>query len=87
MVRVGRFRGRHFERRNTVDILSANLQNFAACRQDRNVRTLPNEHFGQVRHRIDDVLAVVEHEQKLATADGTRKGAGGNPLSADLQAE
>ena len=87
VVRVHRFRGRHFERRNAIDVLAVDPQNFAARRQYRGARAPAHEHLRQVRHRIDDVLAVIEHQQKMLSADGSRDGLGGNRFAAELQAE
>jgi hypothetical protein len=66
-------------------MLAVDSQNFAARRQYRGARASAHERLRQIRHRIDNVLAVIEYQQKMLSADGSRDGIGGNRFSTDLQ--
>ncbi len=52
-VRLRRFRRRHLQRRNAIDVLPVDPQNFLAGRQYRGARTQAYQHFrsGSPRHR------------------------------------
>ena len=76
---------RHVERGHAIDVLALDPEDFAAGGQDRGPRAQAHEHLGQGRRRINKVLAVVQHQQKVPAADGARDGLGGDFLCAQLE--
>ena len=61
------------ERRNAVNRLILDPHDIAAGRQDRDAWAEPHYDLGQGRHRLDQVLAIVEHEQEMPVAHAARK--------------
>jgi hypothetical protein len=60
--------GRHLEGEHTVDVFSGRAQWLAAGRQHADVGIGPHERHRHAGRRLDQMLAVVEHEQEaLAT--------------------
>src|SRR6516162_8951224 len=75
---------RDFKGRHTIGALALDAENFTTCRQDRGARAAAYDCFGQRRRRLNNVLAIVENEQKLlfsdAPSDGiSRDGLGSKP--------
>src|SRR5580692_8874328 len=64
-------RGR-FERRNTKNVLSTNLQDFAARGENGNLRAEIHDRFDQRGRRFDDVLAIVDDQKQPPSADRAR---------------
>jgi hypothetical protein len=77
----------HLERRNAVDGLALDPHDFATGRQDRHARAQAHQGIDQGCHRLDQVLAIVEHEQEVPVADAGRERLGGDPLAAKLQSQ
>ena len=75
------------ERRNAVDGLALDPHDFAAGRQNRGARTQAHHGLDQGRHRVDQVLAIVEHEQEMPVADGARERLRRDLLAAELQSQ
>ena len=68
-------RSGNVERRNAIDILSRDPKNFAARRQDRDVRSsTPGSVSARVATRIDEVLAIVQDQQQFFVPNGMRDG-------------
>jgi hypothetical protein len=59
--------------------------NFAASRQNRGARTQLHHRLDQACHRINQVLAVVEHKQEVSVANGARNRLRRSLLAAKLQ--
>ena len=76
----------HIERRNAIHRLTIDPQDFAAGHENRGVWTHAYEALGQVGRRIDDVLAIVEYQQKMSRANIASDGLRGH-LAAELQPE
>jgi hypothetical protein len=74
LVRIQLFCCRHFKRQHRIAVLPRDPENFAAGCQDRDARTHSDERFSQHRRRINDVFAVVEHQQKVFFGEGPRDG-------------
>ena len=69
-----------------IDVFALGTQGFAAGRQDADMRRLLHDRLGQGSHRVDHVLAAVEHEKHVALAqvsDDVR----GRVAAADGQAQ
>jgi hypothetical protein len=60
----------HLERRNAIDGLAVDPQDFAAGCHNRGARAQTREGLGQVRHRVDDVFAIIEHEHEMSSTNG-----------------
>ena len=79
--------GWHVQRRNAINVLAFNPQDFPARRKDRRVGTHVHDRFRHGSRYIDDVFAVVQNQQKLSSADGAGQGLRGNFVTTQLQAE
>ena len=77
--------GRHFERRHAIDVLAVDAQHFAARRQNCCARAKAHESLHEVRHCVDDVLAIVQDQEKVAAADGACHSLAGNLSAAEFQ--
>ena len=73
------------ERRNAVDGLALDPHDLAACRQNRDARAQAHHGLDQGCHGVDQVLAIVEHEQEMSVADAVRERLRRDPLAAELQ--
>ena len=76
----------HVERRNAIDGLAVDPQDFAAGRHNRGARAQAREGLGQVRRRVDDVFAIIEHKQKMSSTNGASDRLRRN-LAGELQPE
>ena len=71
-VRRFQSKSRYIERRNAIDRLAADTQDFTAGRENRDVWAQTRDALGKVGRSVDDVLAIIEYNQKMFRADGTR---------------
>ncbi len=62
--------GRHLQRRNAIDGLAVDPQDFAAGCHNRGARARAREGLGQVGRRVDDVLAIIEHQHEMSSTSG-----------------
>ena len=60
---------RDVQGRNPKHDLSANMQRFAACGKDRQLRGAAQQGVGELRRRCEQMLAVVENKQKRTRPD------------------
>ena len=75
----------HIQRRNAIDILTLDPQEFPACREHGRIRAHAHQGFRESRRCLSEVLAIVEHEQQFLATDGPGDRFGGNHGAADLQ--
>src|SRR5215510_9349740 len=80
-------RRRHFERRHMIDVLTFDTQRLSARSQDGCSRARAYERLGELRRRIDQMLAVVQHQKQSPSADRRRDGAGSNLIGTRLLPE
>ena len=59
---------RQLERAQRPHLLAGDAERLAARRQDAHARAVAQQPLGEPAHRVDEVLAVVEHEHELADA-------------------
>ena len=59
-------RGGHAERRHAIGVLAVDPQRLPARREQHDARARAQERAGQLRGRLDEMLAIVEHEQDRA---------------------
>jgi hypothetical protein len=52
------------ERAHVIDMLACDADRFSACCQDVEVGAMVEESIDQLGYRLDDVFAVIEHEQE-----------------------
>src|SRR6266545_7816746 len=83
-VPVGR---RHVKRRHLIDLLAFDTQRLSARSQDGCSRAHAHERLRELRCRIDQMLAVVQHQEQSPSADRLRDRVGGNLTAAQLLAE
>jgi hypothetical protein len=74
------------EWRKMVDRLAFDAQGLAAGRQDEDPGRLQMNLFGEARYLVDDVLAVVEHDQKVVSPEKSQQ-AGNNVCGLRDQAD
>jgi hypothetical protein len=74
------------KRRHVIDVLAFGTQRLSACSKDGCSRAHAYEGLGELSCRIDQMLAIIEHQKKSLSADRLRDRAGGN-LAPQLLAE
>ncbi len=84
-VRFLEIRRRYFQGKQTIDVLSVDVQHFPAGRQNGRARALPHDRRDQVCRGFDDVFAIVENQKKVLSVDGASNRFGRNRLAAELQ--
>src|SRR5262249_54917198 len=57
------------ERRNAIDILAVNTKHLAARRENGRVCTEPHDRLGQLRRRLDEMLAIIQNQQEFSCPD------------------
>jgi hypothetical protein len=78
---------RNIERGNTIDIFAVDPKHLSTRRENRRVGTGSNQCLCQSRSPVDEMLAIVQHEQKPSFSDLPRNGFEGNLIAALLEAE
>ena len=78
---------RDIEWRNAIDIFPLDPQGFLARCDHGRARTQVYDRFHQLGRRVDEMLAIVEHQQELLFADGPRDGFGMSLITTQPQAE
>ena len=84
-LRLRRVIGRHVEGRHLVDALALHPQRLATGGQQTGFRAGARQRLGHSRRRVDDVLAVVEHEEQPPSAERPRDPLGRRLGPAELQ--
>jgi hypothetical protein len=79
--------GRRCQRRQGQDALAVDREGLAAGCQHRQPRTALQELADQLRHRLDQVLAIVEHQQEPALAQHLDHAGDQGPVRLLLDAE
>ncbi len=79
--------GRNVERRHAVGALAGDAQQLAAGCQNRDGGAAAHQRFHHGGGGVDQVLAVVEHEQHFPIADRVRQRVGGNVAAPGVEAE
>jgi hypothetical protein len=77
------------QRRNTYDPLTFESQRFSTCRQDVQVRASRQQNVSHVGARVEEVLAVVEHEECAPAGEvhGQGVGIGTNELESQCRSD